>query len=244
MLYSKGTHFCSLLVFVKLALAADISLNRWPNKGAKELCCERSACTRAISNPHSLLFGPDAYASSLPALFDSTQYRVWEWCGFTDDFSRSKENSEDNIVPKSTYVCGSSEKLKKISAAGRIGNDLINAISKNLETVSMSHFQIKAKKPETPQAHGGDSCGEGRSTQTDSYAIVVAPPRRRKSEAPVNMDDIEEREALYQVIEDALGETIDRYSRIRANQIIANKTGNEQTTKNKTQIMSSGVFKL
>lgn len=81
---------------------------------------------------------------------------------------------------------------------------------------------IKAKKPETPQAHGGDSCGEGRSTQTDSYAIVVAPPRRRKSEAPVNMDDIEEREALYQVIEDALGETIDRYSRIRANQIIAN----------------------
>lgn len=91
MLYSKGTHFCSLLVFVKLALAADISLNRWPNKGAKELCCERSACTRAISNPHSLLFGPDAYASSLPALFDSTQYRVWEWCGFTDDFSRSKE---------------------------------------------------------------------------------------------------------------------------------------------------------
>ncbi|VDM75246.1 unnamed protein product [Strongylus vulgaris] len=36
------------------------------------------------------------------------------------------------------------------------------------------------------------------------------------------MDEIEEREALYQVIEDALGETIDRNSRIRTNQIIAN----------------------
>ncbi|KAK5979949.1 hypothetical protein GCK32_000050 [Trichostrongylus colubriformis] len=67
-----------------------------------------------------------------------------------------------------------------------------------------------------------DSCGEGRSTQTDSYPIVVAPPRRGSRDAPVNMEDIEEREALYQVIEDALGETIDRYSRLRTNQIIAN----------------------
>ncbi|CAJ0610234.1 unnamed protein product [Cylicocyclus nassatus] len=67
-----------------------------------------------------------------------------------------------------------------------------------------------------------ESCGEGRSTQTDSYPIIVAPPRRRKSDAPVSMDEIEEREALYQVIEDALGETIDRNSRMRTNQIIAN----------------------
>ncbi|VDL76596.1 unnamed protein product [Nippostrongylus brasiliensis] len=77
---------------------------------------------------------------------------------------------------------------------------------------------VDVKLPE----NRGESCGEGRSTQTDSYPIVVAPPRRRKSEIPVNMEDIEEREALYQVIEDALGETIDRYSRLRTNQIIAN----------------------
>ncbi|ETN77334.1 hypothetical protein NECAME_03235 [Necator americanus] len=70
--------------------------------------------------------------------------------------------------------------------------------------------------------HLADSCREGRSTQTDSYPIVVGPPRRRKSDVPVGMDEIEERQALYQVIEEALEETIDRYSRLRTNQIIAN----------------------
>ncbi|KAK6019224.1 hypothetical protein OSTOST_15153 [Ostertagia ostertagi] len=67
-----------------------------------------------------------------------------------------------------------------------------------------------------------DCSGEGRSTQTESYPIIVAPPRRKSSKSPVNKEDIEEREALYQVIEDALGETIDRYSRLRTEQIIAN----------------------
>ncbi|XGW32618.1 hypothetical protein V3C99_017288 [Haemonchus contortus] len=79
----------------------------------------------------------------------------------------------------------------------------------------------------TPEIRGPheDHSGEGRSTQTDSYPIVVAPPHRKSSGTPVNMEEdvkIEEREALYQVIEDALGETIDRYSRLRTNQIIAN----------------------
>ncbi|KAE9413306.1 hypothetical protein Angca_001262 [Angiostrongylus cantonensis] len=64
--------------------------------------------------------------------------------------------------------------------------------------------------------------GEGRSTQTDSYPIVVNLPRCKNSEVVVNLEDIEEREVLYQVIENALGETIDRYSRLRTNQIIAN----------------------
>ncbi|CAI5454700.1 unnamed protein product [Caenorhabditis angaria] len=59
-----------------------------------------------------------------------------------------------------------------------------------------------------------------RSTQTDSVPYVIVP--RRKSEAPINLQDIEEREALMEVIEDALGETFDRYSRVRTNQIIAN----------------------
>uniref|UniRef100_A0A1I7T9R1 CDT1 domain-containing protein n=1 Tax=Caenorhabditis tropicalis TaxID=1561998 RepID=A0A1I7T9R1_9PELO len=59
-----------------------------------------------------------------------------------------------------------------------------------------------------------------RSTQTDSVPIVINS--RRKSEMPPSLQDIEEREALLEVIEDALGETFDRYSRVRTNQIIAN----------------------
>lgn len=59
-----------------------------------------------------------------------------------------------------------------------------------------------------------------RSTQTDSVPIVINS--RRKSEVPPSLQDIEEREALLEVIEDALGETFDRYSRVRTNQIIAN----------------------
>ncbi|CAI2358195.1 unnamed protein product [Caenorhabditis sp. 36 PRJEB53466] len=59
-----------------------------------------------------------------------------------------------------------------------------------------------------------------RSTQTDSIPIVINS--RRKSEIPPSLQDIEEREALLEVIEDALGETFDRYSRVRTNQIIAN----------------------
>ncbi|PAV58170.1 hypothetical protein WR25_11785 [Diploscapter pachys] len=61
---------------------------------------------------------------------------------------------------------------------------------------------------------------QGRATQTDSVPLVIIP--RRKSDMPIKMDDIEEREALFGVIEDALGETFDRYSRVRMNQIIAN----------------------
>ncbi|CAL2051599.1 hypothetical protein CAEBREN_19450 [Caenorhabditis brenneri] len=59
-----------------------------------------------------------------------------------------------------------------------------------------------------------------RSTQTDSTPIVINS--RRKSDLPPSLQDIEEREALLEVIEDALGETFDRYSRVRTNQIIAN----------------------
>ncbi|CAD6185062.1 unnamed protein product [Caenorhabditis auriculariae] len=75
-----------------------------------------------------------------------------------------------------------------------------------------------------------------KGTQTEAVPLVIVP--RRKSEAPINLQDvrlltsvdikinvlsqIEEREALMEVIEDALGETFDRYSRIRTNQIIAN----------------------
>ncbi|EYC37565.1 hypothetical protein Y032_0780g2298 [Ancylostoma ceylanicum] len=89
-------------------------------------------------------------------------------------------------------------------------------------TLFEGSFFKEALKGSTAASPIFDSCAEGRSTQTDSYPIIVAPPRRKKSEAPVNMDEIKEREALYQVIEDALGETIDRYSRLRTNQIIAN----------------------
>uniref|UniRef100_A0A8R1I2W0 Uncharacterized protein n=1 Tax=Caenorhabditis japonica TaxID=281687 RepID=A0A8R1I2W0_CAEJA len=59
-----------------------------------------------------------------------------------------------------------------------------------------------------------------RSTQTDSVPIVINS--RRKSDIQPSLQDIEEREALLEVIEDALGETFDRYSRVRTNQIIAN----------------------
>ncbi|EFO98131.1 hypothetical protein CRE_15341 [Caenorhabditis remanei] len=59
-----------------------------------------------------------------------------------------------------------------------------------------------------------------RSTQTESTPIVINS--RRKSDIPPSLQDIEEREALLEVIEDALGETFDRYSRVRTNQIIAN----------------------
>uniref|UniRef100_A0A1I7WL68 Uncharacterized protein n=1 Tax=Heterorhabditis bacteriophora TaxID=37862 RepID=A0A1I7WL68_HETBA len=66
-----------------------------------------------------------------------------------------------------------------------------------------------------------DPSGKGRGTQTDLPSVGISRPRR-KSEVSRSINDIEEREVLFQVIEDALGETIDRYSRIRTNQIIAN----------------------
>ncbi|CAB3399319.1 unnamed protein product [Caenorhabditis bovis] len=60
----------------------------------------------------------------------------------------------------------------------------------------------------------------GRGTQTEAVPLIIVP--RRKSEAPINIRDLEEREALMEVIEDAFSETFDRYTRVRTNQIIAN----------------------
>ncbi|CAP27474.2 Protein CBG07673 [Caenorhabditis briggsae] len=93
-----------------------------------------------------------------------------------------------------------------VLATSRLSNDMATQTSKkHVSTASVEFLNVS-------------NCV--RSTQTDSTPIVINS--RRKSEAPPSLKDIEEREALLEVIEDALGETFDRYSRVRTNQIIAN----------------------
>ncbi|PIC20761.1 hypothetical protein B9Z55_025842 [Caenorhabditis nigoni] len=93
-----------------------------------------------------------------------------------------------------------------VLATSRSSNDMATQTSKkHVSTASVEFLNVS-------------NCV--RSTQTDSTPIVINS--RRKSEAPPSLKDIEEREALLEVIEDALGETFDRYSRVRTNQIIAN----------------------
>ncbi|VDM52038.1 unnamed protein product [Angiostrongylus costaricensis] len=99
--------------------------------------------------------------------------------------------------------------------------DFIGKWTLSIQFHSFLFLKENATTTDTHSTHV-DCYGEGRSTQTDSYPIVVNLPRCKNSKVVVNMEDIEEREALYQVIENALGETIDRYSRLRTNQIIAN----------------------